>query len=48
VERAEPKKVVITHISPEVVANEKQVLATVGRRTDAKVVLGKDLMTLSI
>jgi ribonuclease BN (tRNA processing enzyme) len=48
VERAEPGKVVINHISPEVVAKEKQVKATVGRRTRAEVILAQDLMTLSL
>jgi ribonuclease BN (tRNA processing enzyme) len=48
VERAEPGKVVITHISPEVVAKEKQVKATIGRRTKAEVILAQDLMTLSL
>jgi ribonuclease BN (tRNA processing enzyme) len=48
VERSEPSKVVINHISPEVVAKEKQVRATVGRRTKAEVILAQDLMTLSL
>ncbi|MHA2303494.1 MAG: MBL fold metallo-hydrolase [Candidatus Thorarchaeota archaeon] len=48
VELAGPRKVVITHISPEVVADEKRVLTTVGRRTDGEVVIGKDLMTLTL
>jgi ribonuclease BN (tRNA processing enzyme) len=48
VERAEPRKVVITHVSPEVVAKERQVLATVGRRTNADVMIAKDLMTLTL
>ena len=46
VELADPRKVVITHVSPEVVAKEKQVLATVSRRTNAQVILAKDLMTI--
>ena len=48
VERAEPKKVVLTHVSPEVVASQEKVIATVGRRTNAEVVLGEDLMVLNI
>jgi ribonuclease BN (tRNA processing enzyme) len=48
VELTEPRKVVITHVSPEVVAKEKQVLATVGRRTNAKVILARDLMTIAL
>ncbi|MFW9890191.1 MAG: MBL fold metallo-hydrolase [Candidatus Thorarchaeota archaeon] len=47
VELTEPRKVVITHVSPEVVAKEKQVLATVSRRTNAEVMLAKDLMTIA-
>lgn len=48
VERAEPRKVVLTHVSPEVVTNQDKVIATVGRRTNAEVVLGNDLMVLNI
>ncbi len=48
VERAEPRKVIINHVAPEVVAKEKQVIATVGRRTRAEVVLGQDLMTITL
>ncbi|MFX1331535.1 MAG: MBL fold metallo-hydrolase [Promethearchaeota archaeon] len=47
VEFTEPRKVVITHVSPEVVAKEKQVLATVGRSTNAEVMLARDLMTIA-
>ncbi|MFX0045739.1 MAG: MBL fold metallo-hydrolase [Candidatus Hermodarchaeota archaeon] len=48
VEQAEPKKVVLTHVSPEVVASQEKVITTVGRRTNAEVVLGEDLMVLNI
>ena len=48
VELAEPRKVVITHVSPEVVAKEEEVLATVGRRTNAEVMLARDLMTIAL
>jgi ribonuclease BN (tRNA processing enzyme) len=48
VERAEPRKVVLTHVSPEVVAKEKQVVASVGRRTKAEVMLARDLMTIAV
>ncbi len=47
-ERAEPKKVVLTHVSPEVVAAEDKVKASVRRRTRAEVVLGEDLMVLNL
>ncbi|MHA2379188.1 MAG: MBL fold metallo-hydrolase [Candidatus Thorarchaeota archaeon] len=48
VERAEPKKVVLTHVSPEVVESQERVITIVGRRTQAEVVLGHDLMVLNI
>ncbi|MFQ5832723.1 MAG: MBL fold metallo-hydrolase [Candidatus Thorarchaeota archaeon] len=48
VERAEPKKVVLTHVSPEVVTAQDKVRATIGRRTRAEVVLGEDLMVLNL
>jgi len=48
VERTEPSRVVITHVSPEVVENERQVLATVGRRTDAEILIAEDLMELTL
>jgi ribonuclease BN (tRNA processing enzyme) len=48
VEQSQPKKVVINHLAPEVVAKEKQVVTTVGRRTRAEVILAQDLMTLSL
>lgn len=47
-ERSQPKKVVITHVSPEVVANKDRVIATIGRRTNAEVILAEDLMTISL
>ena len=43
-----PHKVVLTHLSPEVVANKKSVLATVGRRSDAEIIIGEDLMVLDV
>ncbi|MFW9862957.1 MAG: MBL fold metallo-hydrolase [Candidatus Thorarchaeota archaeon] len=48
VELAEPRKIVITHVSPEVVAKEKEVLAKVGRRTNAEVMLARDLTTIAL
>ena len=46
VEEVQPSKVVLTHVSPEVVADKDQVIDIVGRRTKAEVVLGEDLMVL--
>ena len=38
-----PSKVVLNHVSPEVVANSKKALDTVRRRTKADVTIGEDL-----
>ncbi|MHA1909914.1 MAG: MBL fold metallo-hydrolase, partial [Candidatus Thorarchaeota archaeon] len=46
VEEINPKKVVLTHMMPEVIAQKEKVLAIVGRRTNAEVIMGHDLMTL--
>ncbi len=48
VEEADPHKVILTHLTPEVVANKKSVLATVGRRSNAEVIIGEDLMILDV
>lgn len=45
-EEANPAKLVLTHLSPEVVANKKKVLEIVSRRTDAEVIFGEDLMVI--
>lgn len=42
-EMANPSKVILNHVSPEVVANSKKALDTVQRRTKAIVSLGEDL-----
>jgi ribonuclease BN (tRNA processing enzyme) len=46
VEEISPKKVVLTHMSPEILAEKDKVLSIVGRRTDAEIIIGQDLMTL--
>lgn len=46
VEEANPEKLVLTHVSPEVVAEKEKVIEIVKRRTDAEVILGEDLMVL--
>ena len=48
VEKVTPKKVILTHISPEVVHDSDKVIEIVGRRTNAEVLLGKDLMSFTI
>ncbi|MHA1741371.1 MAG: hypothetical protein DRI52_10895 [Chloroflexi bacterium] len=46
VEQTQPKTVVLTHLGPEVVAQEKRVVDIVARRTNARVVMGRDLLVL--
>ncbi|MFW9851262.1 MAG: MBL fold metallo-hydrolase, partial [Candidatus Thorarchaeota archaeon] len=46
VEEVNPKKVILTHMKPEVVAQSKKVISIVSRRTDAEVIMGYDLMTI--
>ncbi|MGY5864332.1 MAG: MBL fold metallo-hydrolase [Candidatus Thorarchaeota archaeon] len=46
VEEANPSKVVLTHMSPEIVAKKEKVIEIVSRRTDAEVIIGEDLMVL--
>lgn len=48
VEEIAPKKLVLTHVSPDVVSNKKKVLDIIRRRTDAEVVMGEDLMSFEI
>ena len=48
VEDVSPSKVVLTHLSPEVVENKDKVIEIVSRRTNAEVVLGEDLMVLDL
>jgi ribonuclease BN (tRNA processing enzyme) len=47
-EEINPSKIVLTHVSPEVVANKDKVIEIVSRRTNAEVVLGEDLMVLDL
>jgi ribonuclease BN (tRNA processing enzyme) len=48
VEEISPGKLILTHLSPEVVANRKKVVEIVKRRTDAEVMFGEDLMVLEV
>ncbi len=48
IEEAGPQKVILTHMMPEVVSEGKKVLGIVGRRSNAEIILGHDLMTLEI
>jgi ribonuclease BN (tRNA processing enzyme) len=45
-EEANPRKLVLTHVSPEVIAEKDKVIEIVKRRTDAEVIIGEDLMVL--
>jgi len=48
VEEVAPKKVILTHVSPEVVSKKKKVIEIVSRRTNAEVLMGEDLMSFRI
>jgi len=48
VEEINPKKVILTHMSPKVIRESEKVLSIVGRRTNAEVVLGVDLMQFEL
>ncbi len=48
IEACEPKKVILTHLAPEVVNDEERVLSITKRRTNAEILLGKDLMTIEV
>lgn len=48
IEEAVPKKVVLTHVSPDVVSKKEKVLEIVSRRTNAEVVMGEDLMYFEV
>ncbi|MFX0108517.1 MAG: MBL fold metallo-hydrolase [Candidatus Hodarchaeota archaeon] len=48
VESSEPKKVVITHMAPEVIAAGEKVRKTVGRRSKAEIILGEDLLEVTV
>ncbi len=48
VEETCPRKVVLTHLSPEVIENKKSILATIGRRSNAEVIVGEDLMVIDV
>ncbi len=47
-EKTQPKKIVLTHMSPEVIQNGPRVISTVGRRTSAEVLLAEDMMTIDV
>ncbi|MHA1137654.1 MAG: MBL fold metallo-hydrolase [Candidatus Thorarchaeota archaeon] len=48
VEEVAPKKVILTHVSPDIVNQKKMVLKIVSRRTNADVLMGEDLMSFEI
>ncbi|MFW9908143.1 MAG: MBL fold metallo-hydrolase [Candidatus Thorarchaeota archaeon] len=47
-EESNPKKVVVTHMMPEVAREKGKVLSTVRRRTEADVSLGRDLLEINL
>ncbi len=47
-EEINPSKIVLTHVSPEIVENKDKVIGIVSRRTNAEVILGEDLMILEL
>jgi len=47
-EEINPSRIVLTHLSPEVVANKDKVIEIVGRRTNAEVLLGEDLLAIDL
>ncbi|MGY5873847.1 MAG: MBL fold metallo-hydrolase [Candidatus Thorarchaeota archaeon] len=48
VEEAEPKKAILTHVSPDVASNRDKVIQIISRRTSAEVMMGEDLMSFKI
>ncbi len=48
IRRAAPRRVVLTHVAPEVVDNAAEVLATVKRGVDADVILAEDLLRFDL
>ncbi|MFX1369637.1 MAG: MBL fold metallo-hydrolase [Promethearchaeota archaeon] len=44
VEKANPSKLILNHMTPEIIANSSKVLESVQRRTKATVAMGEDLM----
>ena len=48
VEEVAPKKLILTHVSPDVVNEKDRVLEIVSRRTDAEVFMGEDLMSFEV
>ncbi len=48
VENVEPTKVILNHVSPDVVQQKEKVISIVGRRTNAEVIMGEDLMSFEL
>ena len=48
VKAASPTRALLTHVSPEVVAKEKEVVETVARSVGTSVEMGRDLLTLDL
>ena len=47
-EEINPSRIVLTHVSPEIVEMKDKVIEIVSRRTNAEVVMGEDLMVLDL
>ena len=45
--RAAPRRLILNHVSPEVVAKKEEVLNIVAAETDARVIMGEDLMAIA-
>lgn len=48
IEKCQPKRVILTHLTPEVVKNRENVVSIIKRRTNAEILLGHDLMSVEI
>jgi ribonuclease BN (tRNA processing enzyme) len=48
VEEVEPSKLILTHLSPEVVQNKKKVLKIISSTTEAQVLLAEDLISFEV
>ncbi|MFW9767398.1 MAG: MBL fold metallo-hydrolase [Candidatus Thorarchaeota archaeon] len=47
-EETSPRRLVLTHVSPDVVEDKEKVIEIVKRRTNAEVMFGEDMMVLEI
>ena len=45
VEKVAPKKLILTHVSPDIVGEKDKVIEIIRRRTNAEIVMGEDLLS---